>query len=356
MDLILVILIFIILICVIKTREYFYAPTAWSGHGHKHANDHHTPTHSHKTLPIANPNFKYKDRQMICELLSHQTQCEHYGCEWDSTDICRNPIKGNEKICNHVNNGTYTEAQKSVICNELDNCILDPSDNICKSFPYCSSVDTIEDINKRKVICNLKTKCKIDKDDKCIDTADSDDICNKFKNTKRCRELTNCTLKKNNNAECIKCINSESDPKQVITVWDINNSKCFTFKDSKDLADLKKKIITAKAPEINKNNYVLGAAIGDWKTEIIGCGNMPAINFNDNKPSGCGPNCDLKPLAALSIKNSMCVPKIHTCSDLTNEDTCESYPNIRYCRWDNHKCVDRIKNTKISSFTLPAVT
>lgn len=275
MDLILVIIIFIILICVIKTREYFYNdPAVWNGHSHKHANDHHTPNNqTHITLPIADPTFKYEERKMICELLPHKTQCEHYGCEWDTDNsICRNPIKGNEKICTHVNDTvTYTEAQKSVICNTLDNCIWDNSTKDCKSYPYCSSVDTIEEISKRKVICNLKTNCNIDEDDKCIDKADSEELCDKFTNTKKCRELTGCTL-----------------------------------------------------------------------------------NNNDNNPSSCAPNCDIKLLTFLSIqnKNKMCVPKTQTCFDLTDEDTCESYPNIRYCRWDNPKCVDRIKNTT-PLFTLP---
>ena len=55
---------------------------------------------------------------------------------------------------------------------------------------------------------------------------------------------------------------------------------------------------------------------------------------------------------------SVCRPNIHTCEDLTDEDTCESYPNIRYCKWDtpNQNCVERIRNIDINltpfTFTL----
>lgn len=218
MELIIVLLCFLIILCFLKIKENFDDANQ---HLHIHTDtdpNHHLNSHTHSTLPIAKPNFKYKERQMICEQIDNIDTCKYYGCKWDNK-ICRNP----DSVCDKINQST--ETYKKNICEKLkDDCKWDNGE--------CRSNDLCPEYNRSDNDCTKYTKCE------------------------------------------------------------------------------------------------------------------------DKQSNECLPHCK-----SATIINSaeMCVPNIQTCKDLEMKDTCEAYPNIRYCKWDDYhnKCTERVRNT--GGITFPTI-
>lgn len=224
MELIIVLLCFLLILCFLKIKENF---DTYNSHLHIHTNkdpNHHLNSHTHPTLPIANPNFKFEERKMICEQIDNIDTCEYYGCKWDKNKkICRNP----DTVCDKIKTFSGTIKQRKGICDTLDNCKWYEATSECSS----------------------------------------DILCPEYK-----RADTNCT----------------------------NYTDC------------------------------------------------------ENTSKKCLPHCKS---ATIINSGEMCVPKIQTCKDLEMKDTCEAYPNIRYCKWDDYhnKCTERVRNTEYGGITFPII-
>ena len=134
MELIIVLLCFLLILCFLKIKENF---DTYNSHLHIHTNkdpNHHLNSHTHPTLPIANPNFKFEERKMICEQIDNIDTCEYYGCKWDKNKkICRNP----DTVCDKIKTFSGTIKQRKGICDTLDNCKWYEATSECSSDILC---------------------------------------------------------------------------------------------------------------------------------------------------------------------------------------------------------------------------
>jgi hypothetical protein len=381
MDLILVIIIFIILICVIKTREYFYAQTAWSGHGHNH-NDVHTttPTHFHKTLPIANPNFKYKDRKMICELLEEK-KCIHYGCEWDGA-VCRNPTEGINAICEHVNDANDYNSNKKEICNALDDCIWnDYSVELeHKKKALVKAQTDLDTVNTNLTLAKKELSEAEDELPKATNNADENEKLEKMDQAAEKVKQLEIAVREAEKAEREADAEFTSEQERVNT-----NAQCKLAPYCGSINDIctPTNFVCIKQLCGYKSSCKVDTSGSPWNEKCIAIHEAGATSADKELNLECDKytnfqkcreltDCTLDHTVTKQVCNTdrckmsthkiseisdkpVCRPKIHTCEDLTDEDTCESYPNIRYCRWEtpDQNCVERIRNTDDTDITLP---